>query len=170
MPGSSNQGSLLESPSNPPPQPWPQHAQAPLVPRAGPSFWGLAHLSQLHPGLVHTPRGGRSSLLRPQGDHLGAEGKESGLHPMPTPFSFTTWAGENRSLRPTHYRKEAGKVNTGQSAWAVHWIGMSVSASTPTNGETLGQGSLKIQFLQQRPASTLDSLQHPHGSQREPLK
>lgn len=43
LPGSSNQGSLLESLSNPPPQPRPRHAQVPWMPRAGLSFWGLPH-------------------------------------------------------------------------------------------------------------------------------
>lgn len=62
LPGSCNQGSQLESLSNPPSQLRPRHAQVPLMPRAGLSFWA-SHSPHVHRGLAQSPREDRTSLI-----------------------------------------------------------------------------------------------------------
>lgn len=69
---------------------------------------------------------------------------------MPTPFFLGTWAWVNTLLGPTHSGGKPDKNGIWPSAWALALDpDVSFSSNTHTNSATLGQGTLKLQFLQQ---------------------
>ena len=156
LPGSSNQGSLSESPSNPPPQLRPRHAPVPLVPKLGPAS-GASHLPHLHAGLGQVPRGDGTSLTQCLRGHQEAEGRDSRLHPMPILLSLRTWVrGQPPGASGTREKRLVQDKEHG--LWC--WIWIPVLALTPTNNGA--KDALNLYFLKQLPACTV-SLQAAAG-------
>lgn len=140
----------MESPSNPPPQPRPGMPRFPWCPELG---------QLLGPHTSHTSiqTWGRFPGVigpdwEPQGDHQGAEGRDSG-HPMPIPLSLRTWARE-ASLQGPHMPEREGWHRAKRVG-----SGIGLDSSFGSNGHkqcSPGARSFETQFPQ-----TATSF-HPH--------